>query len=79
MANDLFTFTLTRSQLQAAVSAGLLNVTDLLEQSDRICGNSGLSDEELVKLYVLISEASEELLGLKVNLKYIVEKLERNE
>lgn len=76
MTNDLFTFTLTRSQLQAAISNTVLNVTETLHEFDRICGNSTLSDEELIKLVMLIRVASDELLGLKINLNSIVDKLE---
>jgi hypothetical protein len=76
MTNDLFTFTLTRSQLQAAISSTLLNTTEILHECDRICDNSTLSDEELVKLVILVREASDELLGLKINLNSIAERLE---
>jgi len=79
MTNDLFTFTLTRSQLQAAISSTLLNTTEILHESDRICGNSTLSDEELLKLIILVRVASDELLGLKINLNSIVDRLEGGE
>jgi len=79
MTNDLFTFTLTRSQLQAAISSTLLNTTEILHECDRICGNSTLSDEELLKLIILVRVASDELLGLKINLNSIVDRLEGGE
>ena len=79
MTNEHFTLTLTRSQLQAAISSILLNTTEILHKCDRICDNPTLSDEELVKLIILIREASDDLLGLKINLNSIVGRLERSE
>lgn len=79
MTNDLFTFTLTRSQLQAAISSTLLNTTEILHECDRICDYPTLSDEQLVKLIILVREASDDLLGLKINLNSIVDRLERSE
>jgi hypothetical protein len=75
MTNDFFTFTLTRSQLQAAISSILLNTTEILHECDRICDSSTLSDEELIKLIMLVREASDDLLGLKINLNSIVDRL----
>jgi len=79
MTNDLFTFTLTRSQLQAAISTTLLNTSEIIHECDRICGNSTLSNEELIKMVLLVREASDELLGLKINLNSIVDRLEGGE
>lgn len=79
MTNDLFTLTLTRSQLQAAISSILLNTIEILHECDRICDNPTLSDEQLVKLILLVREASDDLLGLKINLNSIVGRLERSE
>ena len=79
MTNEHFTLTLTRSQLQAAISSILLNTTEILHECDRICDNPTLSDEELVKLIILVREASDDLLGLKINLNSIVGRLERSE
>ena len=79
MTNDLFTFTLTRSQLQAAISSILLNTSEVIHECDRICDNPTLSDEDMIKLVLLVREASDELLGLKINLNAIVDRLEGGE